>query len=130
MILLDTNTVILILRGNARVGKRFKENAGDIALPAMVLGELLYGVAKSKSPQKNGALLKTLIDALPVMHTNAKIMETFAEQKAALAKRGEPVADADALIAATALAYDATLATGNLRHFKRFEGLRVEDWGA
>ena len=96
----------------------------------MVLGELLFGVAKSDNPQKNGSLLKTIMDALPVLHTNNQIMEIFAMQKAALLRRGEPVGDADTLIAATALAYDATLVTGNVRHFTRFEGLRIEDWTA
>ena len=32
------------------------------------------------------------------------------------------------IIAATALAYDATLVTGNARHFSRFDGLRLDDW--
>ena len=130
MILLDTNTIIHVLRGNPKVGERFRSCAGEIAVPAMVLGELLFGVAKSDNPQKNGSLLKTIMDALPVLHTNNQIMEIFAMQKAALSRRGEPVGDADTLSAATALAYDATLVTGNMRHFTRFEGLRIEDWTA
>ena len=32
------------------------------------------------------------------------------------------------LIAAHALALDATLVTGNLREFQRIEGLKVENW--
>ncbi|MBR1588261.1 MAG: PIN domain-containing protein [Kiritimatiellae bacterium] len=71
-----------------------------------------------------------LIDSLTILHTNDAIMQTFASQKAALSARGEIVEDADMLIAATALAYGATLATGNDRHFSRFEGLRLEDWSA
>ena len=130
MTLLDTNIVIHALRGNEKVVRRFEERAGSIALPAMVLGELLYGVAKSRSPAKNGELLNALIATIPVIHTTDEIMQTFADQKAALSLRGEVVEDADTMIAATAIAYVATLATGNTRHFTRFEGLRIENWCA
>ena len=130
MILLDTNTVIHVLRGNQKAGKRFQEHVGDIAIPAMVLGELLFGVAKSGNPERNKELLNILIDSLPILHTNDQIMEMFAEQKTMLAKRGEIVEDADTLIAATALVYDAMLVTCNARHFMRFTNLRIEDWTA
>lgn len=128
MILLDTNVVVGIFRGNERIASRFARHLGDMAISAMTLGELQFGVAKSKNPAKNRELLSTLLEALPVMHTNDIIMERFGEQKALLSKRGERVEDADALIAATALVYGATLVTGNLRHFSRFAGLKLEDW--
>ena len=130
MILLDTNVVIHVLKDNRIVVRRYEEHAGDIAIPAMVQGELLFGVAKSKNPTRNGELLKRLTESPPVMHTNDAIMQTFAEQKAALSGCGEIVDDADILIAATALAYGATLATCNVRHFVRFDGLFMEDWNA
>ncbi len=130
MTLLDTNVLIHVLKNNKAVVRRFEERVGDMAIPAMVLGELLFGVAKSRNPTNNMELLKRLIDSLPVLHTNDAIMHAFATQKAALAARGELVDDADLLIAATALAYDAPLATCNVRHFVRFTELRIEDWGA
>jgi predicted nucleic acid-binding protein len=45
------------------------------------------------------------------MHTTDSIMEKFGEQKALLAREGVMVEDADVLIAATALVYDATQAS-------------------
>ena len=130
MTLLDTNIVIHALRGNEKVVRRFEERAGSLALPAMVLGELLYGVAKSGNPAKNGELLESLVGTLPIIHTDNEIMQMFADQKAALSIRGEAVEDADTLIVATAIVYGATLATGNMRHFTRFAGLRMENWCA
>lgn len=41
---------------------------------------------------------------------------------------GHPRGDADILIAATALEYGRTLATGNTRHFSWIPGLVLEDW--
>ena len=128
MILLDTNVLVSILRGNRKVHSRFSMHLGEMAVPAMVLGELIFGAEKSKNPAKNRNLIATILGALPVMHTNGAIMEKFGEQKAILSVRGEVVEDADVLIAATALAYDATLVTGNVRHFSRFTGLKLDDW--
>lgn len=42
-------------------------------------------------------------------------------------RSGQPVEDADLLIAVTALRQDATLVTNNTRHFIGL-GLRLEDW--
>ncbi|MBQ2628677.1 MAG: type II toxin-antitoxin system VapC family toxin [Kiritimatiellae bacterium] len=128
MILLDTNVIVGILRGNEKIANRFARHLGDVAIPAMSLGELYFGVAKSRNPAKNRELLVTLLAALPVMHTSDAIMEKFGELKALLSKHVESVEDADTLIAATALAYDATLVTGNFRHFSRFDGLKLDDW--
>ena len=128
MILLDTNVLVGILRGNKNIARRFSEHLGEMAVPAMVLGELNFGAAKSKKPAANRALVATLLDALPVMHTNDMIMRIFGDRKAELSMRGEIVEDADILIAATALAYDATLVTANSRHFLRIAGLKLEDW--
>ena len=38
------------------------------------------------------------------------------------------IVDADLLIAAITLANGASLVTGNRRHYKRIESLRIEDW--
>lgn len=75
MTLLDTNIVIHALRGNEKVVRRFEERAGSLALPAMVLGELLYGVARSGNPAKNGELLESLVGTLPIIHTDNEIMQ-------------------------------------------------------
>lgn len=45
-------------------------------------------------------------------------------------KQGDPIPDADLLIAAQALRLNAVLVTNNERHFSPFAalGLRIEDW--
>ena len=42
--------------------------------------------------------------------------------------RGGRVADADLMIAATALAHGASVVTGNRKHYECIEVLRIEDW--
>ncbi|MBZ5637791.1 MAG: hypothetical protein LAO51_03430 [Acidobacteriia bacterium] len=41
-------------------------------------------------------------------------------------RKGQPLADADLAIAATALYHGLDLVTGNVRHYGRIPGLRIE----
>jgi tRNA(fMet)-specific endonuclease VapC len=52
----------------------------------------------------------------------------FARVGAALAARGTPLGDFDVLIAAHAIAVEATLVTNNVKHFARVADLVVENW--
>ena len=55
-------------------------------------------------------------------------MSKFGELKAKIEREGQPLPDADVLIAATALEIGGNLVTGNVRHFKRFDGLTIANW--
>ena len=123
MILMDTNVCIKILRGRKDAVKAFSENAGDVAVPFMVLGELYYGVARSKDPALGKSLVDRFAKALPVVDSSPAIMARFGAEKAQLMAAGTPVEDADVLIAATALECGGRIATGNVRHFNRFRNL-------
>jgi tRNA(fMet)-specific endonuclease VapC len=46
-----------------------------------------------------------------------------------LQKEGEPIADADILIASATLEKAEKLITGNTRHFERIAGVALENWG-
>ena len=48
--------------------------------------------------------------------------------KARLRAQGQLIADNDLYIASIALRHDLILLTGNLRHYERVSGLRVETW--
>ena len=128
MILMDTNVCIRILRGREDAVKSFSENAGDVALPFMVLGELYYGAARSDDPEHAKSLVDEFASVLPVVDSSQTIMARFGIEKARLAAGGTLLEDADVLIAATALVCGGRIATRNVRHFNRFEGLEVLEW--
>lgn len=52
----------------------------------------------------------------------------YAEIRVVLEAVGQRLDDADLRIAAIGLARDFALITGNVRHFERVPGLRVENW--
>ncbi|MEE8410190.1 MAG: PIN domain-containing protein [Myxococcota bacterium] len=61
---------------------------------------------------------------LPYDTSTAKI---YGRVRAELEATGQGLADADLQIAATALHHGLHLVTGNLRHFDRVPGLRIND---
>ena len=97
---------------------------------SITLGELVYGAHKLGT--RGTALLErletTLLPNLPVLSFDAAAARRYGEIRADLERRGLPIGEADLRIAAIALVRDFTVVTGNLRHFQRVPGLRVENW--
>lgn len=128
MILLDTNVCVGFLHGDPRVLSQHALATELMAVPGMVFGELYYGIEKSRNRAENLLQTERFLGTVSVVHADDAVMRKFGELKAELEKDGNRVDDADIIIAATAICNDATLATGNMKHFSRFPGLRIENW--
>jgi tRNA(fMet)-specific endonuclease VapC len=126
--LLDTDTCIAILRGNAAVIERRAATTDDVATTWITAAELHYGAAKSMAPEKNRALVKAFLGTLQVLGLDEASVQIFGEARALLEKQGHRLADADLLIGAIAAANQAIVVTGNRRHYERIPGVTVEDW--
>ena len=68
------------------------------------------------------------IESVEIVYSDHEIMAKFGELKGTLELQGTRIDDADLIIAATALCRNAVLATGNVKHFERIDGLRIENW--
>ena len=128
MKILDTDVCIEILRGNRRIIAKRQESLDEVTTSWITAAELSYGAAKSRAPEKNQNLVIEFLATLSVVGVNLPAAELFGRHKAALERQGNRLADADLLIAATALAQGATLITGNVQHYERIPGLLIEDW--
>ena len=128
MILLDTNVCMGFLHGDRRVLSRHAQATELMSIPGMVLGELYYGIEKSQNRAENLLQTERFLDTVSIVHADDAVMKKFGDLKAALEKSGNRVDDADIIIAATAICNDATLATGNVKHFSRFGGLKLQNW--
>jgi tRNA(fMet)-specific endonuclease VapC len=62
---------------------------------------------------------------LPLTQTACTFAANFYAQ---LRRQGKPIDDIDLLIAGIALEHKLVLATRNVGHFDRIEGLTVENW--
>ncbi len=90
------------------------------------MAELYWGA--HSSPARDRHLKKideVLIPSLRVLPFDTKAAKQFGALKAMLAGQGTPLADADLQIASIALTEGHELVTGNLRHFSRVPGLRI-----
>ena len=127
--MLDTNICIHVI--NARpplVLERFRrEQLGSICVSSVTAAELAFGVAKSGS-LRNREALEMFLAPLEVLPFDNAVMWHYADLRAELERRGEPIGTLDTMIAAHAMAYNTTLVSNNTREFSRVAGLSLENW--
>lgn len=129
MYLLDTDTLIYILKGNPIVERNLQIHYHDpIKISVISLMELFYGAYKSQKITSNLAKVKTLERSLEVIPLGTEIVEIFGMQKAKLEKSGSRLDDFDLCLACSALAHNLTLVTNNVKHFRKIEGLKTSNW--
>ncbi len=129
MFLLDTDTIIYSLKGIDAVVRNLANHQRDpLKISVISLMELCYGAYKSQKTTANLAKVRRIENAFDILSVDFSIAETFGTIKSQLESQGTPLDDFDIAIAATALAHNLTLITNNEKHFRRVEGLKVDNW--
>jgi tRNA(fMet)-specific endonuclease VapC len=129
MFLLDTDTVIYNLKGNANVQKNLRQHINDsIKISVITLMELYYGARKSQKVFVNLAKIKILEQSIETIPVGLESTEIFGLLKAQLEISGNRLDDFDLIIASCAMAHNLTLVTNNTKHFKRIDGLKLANW--
>lgn len=129
MFVLDTNTLICFFKGQGRVAERLLSTPpAEVAVPAIVVYELEFGIAKSSQPVKRRRQLDDLLGAISVWPFDRSAATAAASVRARLEATGDPIGSLDILIAGTALSNRAVLVTRNVREFKRVHSLAVANW--
>lgn len=93
---------------------------------SIVVGELYKGAFRSQAEERHLQNIDERV--LPVVTTlpyDVAVARIYGRIRARLEMAGQSLADADLQIAATAIYHDLELVTGNLRHFSRIQGLRI-----
>ncbi|HEY3966359.1 MAG TPA: type II toxin-antitoxin system VapC family toxin [Planctomycetaceae bacterium] len=130
--LLDTNAWIALLRQKSPLllGRLLHHSADDIMLRSVVLAELWYGAWRSgpANHSVNDALIDQLRNRYASLPFDDDAGKEYGRVRAHLSELGQIIGPNDLLIAAIALAYDATLVTHNTSEFNRVPGLLIEDW--
>jgi len=127
--ILDTNTLIYFFKGVGRVGENLLAvSPKNIGIPAVVLYELEYGIAKSTSPRKRQNQLAELCALVEVLAFGNEEAKTSARIRAVLEKKGTPIGPYDVMIAGTALSKQGILVTNNTKEFNRIPKLQITDW--
>lgn len=127
MYLLDTDTVIAMLRGQYGIQQKVMSVGFDACeISEITLAELYTGAYKS-GIDKDFGQAEFAATHFPI-YAIGDILKTYARIKADLEQSGGRLDSMDLLIAATALEYNLVLVTGNAKHFSRIPGLRLENW--
>lgn len=119
--LLDTNVVIALFAADPGVLKLL-DDADEVFLSSVVLGELYYGAAKSARPTKNTQRIDELAASTTVLECTHETARRYGRIKDSLRARGSPIPENDIWISAHADEHQLTLDTRD-EHFRRIEAL-------
>ena len=93
----------------------------------MVAAELRFAAAKRQSPSLSDSI-ERFLHGIAVRPWPIEASKHYAHIRAELDRTGQPIGGMDLLIAAHAIAENATLITNNVREFERVPNLRIEAW--
>ena len=129
-IILDTSILVAYERGNLDIDKLVKDSADEpFGLSAITVSELLHGVHRADSESrrlKREAFVQKVIDTFPVYPFDISAARIYADVWSSLLKKGVPIGAHDLLIAATAISLGFSVATHNVRDFKKIKGLTLK----
>jgi tRNA(fMet)-specific endonuclease VapC len=130
VIVLDTDVVSDLMRPrpSSHLLERLAETAvAEQATTAITIGELAYGARRVDRPDLYERAMR-LLSCVPILAFDREAAERYGSVRSTLERAGRRLPDPDLRIAATALVNDATLITGNIRHFERIPDLSYENW--
>lgn len=126
--MLDTNMVSHIIKRQPQAIARLLEvPMHSVCISAVTAGELAFGLAKRPQALALREAVNEFLRRVEVMPWDAAVAQSYGTLRAALYKKGTPLAALDLQIAAHALHLKAMLVS-NDRVFARVGGLAVEDW--
>jgi tRNA(fMet)-specific endonuclease VapC len=130
--LLDTNILSDMMRNpEGRAAQQFRaklsdDQAAPMCTSVIVQCELLFGLRRRTHPRWHTHYQRVL-ESLDVQPVESDVVVHYAQIRTLLELAGTPIGPNDTLIAAHALALDATLVTADAE-FLRVPGLKVENW--
>lgn len=130
MYFLDTNTCIYFLNGKYESIKKkiLSTPPNEIAIPAVVKAELLFGAYKSKNREATIARVEKFLFPFRILAFEDAMTYVYADIRYKTGTTGDTIGPNDLLIAAIVKFDDGILVTNNTKEFGRIKGLRVENW--
>jgi predicted nucleic acid-binding protein len=127
MKIIDTDHCIALLRKKIDVRDHATADE-ELFITAVSVAELVHGAHRSQNREDNLARLEVLLATLTVLPFDGSCARRFGALKAELELEGRPLDDLDLQIASIAIENNLPLVTNNTNHFKRIEGLELQNW--
>lgn len=124
--LLDTNIIIALFAQDTEVKDRLQSEI-EIYMPVIVVGELFFGLHKSKYYARNIQRIEEFLQAVTILNCDETTARHYGTIKQDLKRKGTPIPDNDIWIAAIAKQHDLTLVSRD-SHFEKVSDLAIEPW--
>lgn len=124
--LLDTNIVIALFDADEAVLSGL-DTASEVFIPAIVIGELFFGAAKSGRPAENRAKVERFAAGSAILACDTSVAREYGRLRQCLREKGRPIPENDLWIAATAAQHGLVLVTRD-QHFLDVDGLALATW--
>lgn len=124
--LLDTNIISAWLEKDTTIAQKIEE-AAQVFIPVIVLGELHYGARFSTKIDYNLYNISRVISNYVVLLIDEASCNHYGIIKATLRRKGKPIPENDIWIAAIAVQHDLIVATRDA-HFNEVDDLTTELW--
>ena len=127
--LLDTNIASYLIKRNVpqvRVAL-LSVPMSEVGVSVVTEAELRFGVARKGASANLKLAVEEFLLRVEILPWDSEAAKHYVELRSALESSGIPMANFDLMIAAQALAVDATLVTHD-RVFRRVKRLKIEDW--
>lgn len=133
MVVLDTSALSAVMHRLPEALEHLAlRDPGEVVLPVPALAEVCFGLERLPADTRRRQILTHELEIVRVAARMQDWTEAagrrFGRVKARLEATGRRIDDMDVAIAAIALELGAPVATCNVKHFRRVEGLDVEDW--
>lgn len=128
--MLDTNICIYAIKKKPEsvFKKLLTLKSEDVCISSITYAELVHGVEKSNSIERNRLSLALLLANIEILGFDSKAAMCYGRIRADLEKKGTPIGPLDTLIAGHAMSLGYTVVTNNTKEFERVSGLTVENW--
>ncbi len=124
--ILDTNALSAFADGDENILRVIKDQV-DLAVPAIALGEYLYGIQESRLRARYEQWLNTNLLLFELLDVGRETARCYAEIRRELKVAGQPIPTNDLWIAALAREHHLPLLSRD-RHFDAVQRLRVLRW--
>lgn len=127
--MLDTDTASLAVRGSVGVAETIQaKSPSQICISSITLAELRFGVERNLDRENLERSVEAFLTDVEVLDFDENVARVYGVVAARLKTAGTPTGAYDTLLAAHAMSAGATFVTNNEKHFRRVEGLVVENW--
>ncbi len=126
---LDTDIIIEYFRGTEAIKNKI-ENLGDndsVGLTWLSVYEFFKGIFASGKFDEE-MFLKKLVESAVMLEESYESTKIGGDIYGILKRNGNLLNDADIIIASIVKSRDSVLVTNNEEHFRRINGLKVENW--